>query len=100
MLIDTNINLNQSTWTPNYVYLTELEAGSSLNQVWVYGNSFESFLVAVVVPERQALEEWAATNNKAGDFAELCNDPKAKGYIQDELNKTGKKLGVRQYYSI
>ena len=49
----------------------------------------------MVVPERQALEEWAATNNKAGDFAELCNDPKAKGYIQDELNKTGKKLGVK-----
>ena len=54
----------------------------------------------MVVPERQALEEWAATNKKAGDFAELCNDPKAKGSIQDELNKTGKKLGVRQYYSI
>ncbi|XP_039823798.1 long chain acyl-CoA synthetase 2-like isoform X2 [Panicum virgatum] len=65
--------------------------------VWVYGNSFESFLVAVVVPERQALEEWAATNNKAGDFAELCNDPKARGYIQDELNKTGKKLGLRGF---
>jgi long-chain acyl-CoA synthetase len=67
-----------------------------LNQVWVYGNSFESFLVAVVVPERQALEEWAAANNKAGDFAELCIDPKARSYIQDQLNQTGKKLGVSQ----
>ncbi|CAL4992573.1 unnamed protein product [Urochloa decumbens] len=65
--------------------------------IWVYGNSFESFLVAVVVPERQALEEWAAANNKAGDFAELCNDPKARGYIQDELNKAGKKLGLRGF---
>ena len=73
------------------------EVGSSLNQVWVYGNSFESFLIAVVVPERQPLEEWAAVNNKAGDFAELCNDPKARAYIQDELNKTGKKLGVSRY---
>ncbi|TKW01211.1 hypothetical protein SEVIR_8G164900v4 [Setaria viridis] len=65
--------------------------------VWVYGNSFESFLVAVVIPERQALDEWAAANNKTSDFAELCNDPKAKGYIQDELNKTGKKLGLRGF---
>ena len=65
-----------------------------LHQVWVYGNSFESFLVAVVVPETQALEEWAAANNKAGDFAELCIDPKARSYIQDQLNQTGKKLGV------
>lgn len=65
--------------------------------VWVYGNSFESFLVAVVVPERQALKEWAAANNKAGDFAELCIDPKARSYIQDQLNQTGKKLGLRGF---
>ncbi|CAO2144450.1 unnamed protein product [Urochloa humidicola] len=65
--------------------------------VWVYGNGFESFLVAVVVPERQAIEEWATANNKNGEFAELCNDPKAKGYIQDELNKTGKKQGLRGF---
>lgn len=63
-------------------------------QVWVYGNSFESFLVAVAVPERQALEEWAAANSKAGDFAELCADPKARTYVRDQLNQTGKKLGV------
>ncbi|KAK3118963.1 hypothetical protein QOZ80_9BG0711490 [Eleusine coracana subsp. coracana] len=65
--------------------------------VWVYGNSLEAFLVAVVVPERQTLEEWAAANNKPGDFAELCNDVKARGYILDELNKAGKKLGLRGF---
>jgi long-subunit acyl-CoA synthetase (AMP-forming) len=68
-----------------------------LDQVWVYGNNFELFLVAVVVPERQALEEWAAANYKAGGFSELCNDIKARGYILDELNKTGKKLWVSLY---
>jgi long-subunit acyl-CoA synthetase (AMP-forming) len=69
----------------------------TLDQVWVYGNNFESFLVFVVVPERQALEEWAASNNKAGGFSELCNDIKARGYILDELNKTSKKLEVSLY---
>ncbi|GBF99011.1 hypothetical protein Rsub_11815 [Raphidocelis subcapitata] len=32
-----------------------------VEQVWVYGNSFESALVAVVVPLRERLEEWART---------------------------------------
>ncbi|BAF28460.1 probable CoA ligase CCL6 [Oryza sativa Japonica Group] len=68
-----------------------------VTSVWVYGNSFESFLVAVVVPEKQAIEDWAAQNNKTGNFAELCNDPKARMYIQDELNKTGKRLGLRGF---
>lgn len=48
----------------------------------------------MVVPEKQAIEDWAAQNNKTGNFAELCNDPKARMYIEDELNKTGKRLGV------
>jgi long-subunit acyl-CoA synthetase (AMP-forming) len=72
----------------------------TLDQVWVYGNNFESFLVAVVVPERQGLEEWAAANNTAGGFSELCNDIKARGYILDELNKTGKKFRVSLYSDI
>jgi long-chain acyl-CoA synthetase len=65
--------------------------------VWVYGNSFESFLVAVVVTQKQAIEDWAALNGMSGDYAEFCNDPKARRYIQDELNKTGKKLGLRGF---
>ncbi|KAF4391549.1 hypothetical protein G4B88_030700 [Cannabis sativa] len=45
--------------------------------IWVYGNSFESFLVAVVVPERLALENWATTRNLTDDFKSLCENPKA-----------------------
>lgn len=70
-----------------------------MNKVWVYGNSFESFLVAVVVPEKQAIEDWAALNGKSGDYAELCSDPKARRHILDELNQTGKKLGVCRRYT-
>ncbi len=37
-------------------------------QMWVYGNSFESVLVAVVVPERSKLMDWAAKQGLAGDY--------------------------------
>lgn len=84
-----------------YVAVEVLESAYVQSQlvasVWVYGNSFESFLVAVVVPEKQAIEDWAALNSKSGDYAELCSDPKARRYIQDELNETGKKLGLRGF---
>lgn len=63
-------------------------------QIWVYGNSFESFLVAVVVPERKALEDWAANHNLTDDFKSLCENPKARKYILDELNSTGQKHQV------
>ncbi|XP_052179737.1 probable CoA ligase CCL6 [Diospyros lotus] len=68
-----------------------------ITSIWVYGNSFESFLVAVVVPERKALEEWALSNNQTGDFKMLCENPKAVKFIQDELNSTGQKHKLRGF---
>ena len=63
-------------------------------QIWVYGNSFESFLVAVVNPNKEALESWAEGNGISGDFEALCENPKAKEYILAELSKTGKEKKV------
>jgi len=63
-------------------------------QIWVYGNSFESFLVAVVIPERQALEDWAVKHELSDDFKSLCGNLKARKYILDELNIIGQKHQV------
>ncbi|XP_059653940.1 probable CoA ligase CCL6 isoform X1 [Cornus florida] len=68
-----------------------------LTSIWVYGNSFESFLVAVVVPDRKALEEWAVNNHETGDFKSLCENLKARKYILDELNSTGQKNQLRGF---
>ncbi|GFP85440.1 long chain acyl-coa synthetase 2 [Phtheirospermum japonicum] len=65
--------------------------------VWVYGDSFESFLVAVVVPEKKALENWAANYQEKGDFQSLCSNAKAKKYILDELNNTAKRHNLRGF---
>ena len=64
-------------------------------QVWIYGNSFESFLVAVANPNKEALESWAAANGISGDFESLCQNPKAKEYILGELSRIGKEKKVR-----
>ena len=39
-----------------------------VNQVWVYGNSFESTLVCVVVPVDTKIEAWAKSKGIAGTF--------------------------------
>lgn len=70
------------------------DAGNSSTQIWVYGNSFESSLVAVVVPNQQAMEDWASSNGEKGDFASLCKSPRAKEFILSELAAMGKKKGV------
>lgn len=84
------------TLDPDRLYWSVLTLNyiNALAQIWVYGNSFESFLVAVVVPERKALEEWATNNNISEDFKSLCGNPEARKFVLDEINSTGKNLKV------
>ncbi|KAK6131911.1 hypothetical protein DH2020_034348 [Rehmannia glutinosa] len=84
-----------------YVAVESIESTYSrcplITSIWVYGNSFESFLVAVAVPERKALEDWAANNQEKGDFQALCSNVKARKYILDELNSTAKQHNLRGF---
>ncbi|KAJ4711896.1 Long chain acyl-CoA synthetase [Melia azedarach] len=70
---------------------------SAIDSIWVYGNSFESFLVAVVNPNKDSLERWAADNGVDGDFNSLCENPKAKEYILGELTKIGKEKKLKGF---
>ncbi|KAG8093902.1 hypothetical protein GUJ93_ZPchr0012g20723 [Zizania palustris] len=62
--------------------------------IWIYGNSFESFLVAVINPNRPALEHWAENNGIAGSFSELCENSRAKEHILSEHSKIANEKGT------
>ncbi|KAK3164958.1 hypothetical protein QOZ80_1AG0027070 [Eleusine coracana subsp. coracana] len=70
---------------------------SAIDSIWIYGNSFESFLVAVINPNKDALESWAAANGIDGDFEALCQNPKAKEYIIGELSRIGKEKKLKGF---
>ncbi|KAF1861312.1 hypothetical protein Lal_00014038 [Lupinus albus] len=65
--------------------------------IWVYGNSFEAFLVAVANPRKEALERWAEENGISMDFSSLCEDSRAKKYILEELSKTAKENKLKGF---
>ncbi|KAG8055991.1 hypothetical protein GUJ93_ZPchr0001g29672 [Zizania palustris] len=70
---------------------------SAIDSIWVYGNSFESFLVAVVNLNKEALDSWTHANGISGDFETLCENPKAKEYILGELSKVGKEKKLKGF---
>jgi len=77
-----------------YVAVENLEniygSVSIVDSIWVYGNSFESYLVAIVVPKQPALVRWAHENGVDGDFDALCDNAKVKEYALSEFSKTAK----------
>ncbi|KAK1381668.1 Long-chain-fatty-acid--CoA ligase [Heracleum sosnowskyi] len=70
---------------------------AAIDSIWVYGNSFESFLVAVVNPNMQAIENWSNENGLSGDFNSLCQNEKVKEYILGELSKIGKEKKLKGF---
>jgi long-chain acyl-CoA synthetase len=65
--------------------------------VWIYGNSFENFLVAVAVPFQDRLEAWAAANGLGGEsFEGLCAMPAVRAMVLGELTSAGELRPLRQ----
>ncbi|KAL0426112.1 UNVERIFIED_CONTAM: Long chain acyl-CoA synthetase 4 [Sesamum radiatum] len=84
-----------------YVSVENLESiyslSSSIDAIWIYGNSYESFLVAVVNPNIETLKQWAEVNEVSEDFSTICEDPRARKYILGELTKIGKENKLRGF---
>lgn len=48
-----------------------------VEQIWIYGNSYENFLVAVVVPDEKNFKSFASQSGGQGSSTEeLCKDAK------------------------
>ena len=56
--------------------------------MFIHGDSLESFLVAIVIPDVEVLLEWAATQVELANlsFAELCSHPQVKQLLSDEIH--------------
>lgn len=60
----------------------------------MYGDSFKSLLVAVVVPHEANTERWAHENGHKGSFSELCTLSQLQDYILQELKSTAERNKV------
>ncbi|PNX99167.1 long chain acyl-CoA synthetase 1-like protein, partial [Trifolium pratense] len=62
-----------------------------VEDVWVYGNSFKSVLVAVVVPNEDIAKKWSYSNGYMAPFSELCSFDQFKKYVLSELKLTAER---------
>ncbi|KAI3453817.1 hypothetical protein Pfo_010480 [Paulownia fortunei] len=69
----------------------------NIESIWIYGNSFESFLVAIINPNKPAVEQWAEQNGISGDFNALCENVKVKEYFLGELTRIAKEKKLKGF---
>jgi len=67
------------------------------HQVWVYGDSTKSTLVAVACPDPEVLIPWAKQNNISGDMHALCKNKQVQEELLKDLVNTGKVNKLRGF---
>ncbi len=69
-------------------------------QIFVYGNSFKSNLIAIVVPEEEVINEWAKQNNCEQNMKKLCQNKDLNAFILKNLNDLGKEDGLKSFEQV
>ena len=76
-----------------------------IGQSFVYGDSFQSYLVAIVVPDEEPVRAWATTSSNIADaatlpFTELCNSDVLKDKILSEVQRTSELNGLHGFETV
>lgn len=66
-------------------------------QQFIYGDSFQSYLIAVIVPNQGPVMRWAKENNIEGTYEKLCEDPKLNAEILTDLTRLSRDKKVYSY---
>jgi len=72
----------------------------SVSQVWVWANSMDPFLVAVVVPSEEVVRPIAESQyGFAHDAAwtDICADPRINAYVLHEMQQVGRERNLKGY---
>ncbi|XP_024050044.1 long-chain-fatty-acid--CoA ligase 1 isoform X1 [Terrapene carolina triunguis] len=69
-------------------------------QVFVYGESLQAFLIAIVVPDAETLSSWAKKKGFEGSYEELCKNKDLKKYILEDMLKVGKDSGLKSFEQV
>ncbi|KAM3265527.1 long chain acyl-CoA synthetase 1 [Capsicum annuum] len=71
-----------------------------VEDIWVYGDSFKSMLVAVVVPHEGNIKKWADQNGHKGSIPELCSLQELNQYVLLELKSAAERNKLRGFENI
>ncbi|KAJ4969468.1 hypothetical protein NE237_016169 [Protea cynaroides] len=79
-------------------YLEKVYSSTPIvGDIWVYGDSTKSMLVAVVIPNEDNTKKWAELNGHKGSFSELCSLDQLQNYILLELKTVAKRNKLRGF---
>lgn len=71
-----------------------------ISQIMAYGNSLQSYLIALVVPNEAILTSWALSHNIQASFETLCSLPEIKALILTDMRNCELGSQLRPYEKV
>ncbi|XP_062274286.1 long-chain-fatty-acid--CoA ligase 1 isoform X1 [Scomber scombrus] len=71
-----------------------------LLQVFVHGDSLQSYLIGIVVPDPEVFVDWAKERGFVGSYEELCQNPDVKNAVLDDMKAVGKEAGLKSFEQV
>jgi long-chain acyl-CoA synthetase len=70
-----------------------------VSQIFVYGNAYQHYLVAIIVPEQETVIKWADEKEAEQDYEGLCHNTDLKSDILDNMINLGREAKVKSLLS-
>ena len=68
--------------------------------MFVYGDSFKSSLIGILVPEETEIFDWAEEKKLSKDMEKLCQNTELNEIILKDINQTGKSTGLKGFEQV
>ena len=92
---------------PEYVSAEKIEnvinQSPLVGQAFVHGDSYQTYLVAVVVPDEEPVREWAKAHlpgAAAAPFVELCRADPLREEILADIRRLSKRHGLHGFETV
>ncbi|XP_060736644.1 long-chain-fatty-acid--CoA ligase 6 isoform X1 [Tachysurus vachellii] len=69
-------------------------------QVFVHGDSLQSYLIGIVVPDPEVFVNWVKERGIVGSYEELCQNPDVKKAVLEDMTAVGKKAGLKSFEQV
>uniref|UniRef100_A0A3Q0RAT9 Arachidonate--CoA ligase n=1 Tax=Amphilophus citrinellus TaxID=61819 RepID=A0A3Q0RAT9_AMPCI len=69
-------------------------------QVFVHGDSLQSYLIGIVVPDPEVFGDWAKHQGFVGSYEELCQNPDVKNAVLEDMRAVGKEAGLNSFEQV
>uniref|UniRef100_A0A669D4H8 Arachidonate--CoA ligase n=1 Tax=Oreochromis niloticus TaxID=8128 RepID=A0A669D4H8_ORENI len=69
-------------------------------QVFVHGDSLQSYLIGIVVPDPEVFVDWAKDRGFVGSYEELCQNPDVKKAVLEDMSAVGREARLNSFEQV